>query len=443
MKRVNRKNCVVALAFVCIVMTMGTMGIAAVSSEYQCDMNWRQFEGDSVRLVLCRHPWVETIEPLIPEFEQLTGIDVNYDIYPEGEYYTKIRAGLAAGILEQDVFMTSYLDVPNYQQKGWIADLNPFLDNPELTDKDWFGWNDFYQGMHEGGSVNNANYIVPIMGTSQVLIYRKDVFAELGLTVPRTLEEVKEAAKQIRERTPLYGITLRGGEYLFAGLNGYVYSYGGSFFDDDLNPQLNSPEVIEATELYVETMKYAPPGIVAYDWDQINTALLSGAAAMFLDCCVIWPRVVNPEVSMVSDKVGIVPMPAGPAGPIGLLDYWSIGMSGLSTNRGPAWLFMQWATSKPTQLQLAKKGLFPPRQSLASNPVLVETLGEEFVNAVSISLKTAKPFCVFTEFWRWMKVVTTSVQKAELGQMSVEEALNEGQEELEQMVAEWRETQAD
>jgi len=439
MERRNIKRYILVTS-VCFLMAMGTVVTAAVSSEYQCNINWRQFEGKTVRLILNRHPWQEAIEPLIPEFEKLTGIKVKCDIYPEAEYYTKVRSDLAAGILKQDVYMTSYLDLPKYVENGWIANLDSFLSNSELTDENWFDLNDFYGGIREGSTLKNSLYIMPIMGTSQVLIYRKDILAKLGLRIPGTLEEVKEVARKIKEETPLYGITLRGGQYLFCPLNGYVYSYGGEYFDDDLNPTLNSPQAIEATKLYVDTLKYAPPGVVSYDWDEINTALLSGAAAMFLDSCVIWPRVIDPKVSVIADKVGIAPMPAGPTGPIGILDYWSIGISNLSKNKEVAWFFLQWATSKPIQLELAKKGIFPPRASLATKSELIEAVGGDFVDAVGISLKTARPFRVFTEFWRWMKVVTTSVQKAILKEMTVEEALNEGQKELEGMVSEWRKT---
>jgi ABC-type glycerol-3-phosphate transport system substrate-binding protein len=409
-----------------------------VPDPEEANINWRQFEGETIMLILNRHPWQESIEPLIPEFESLTGISVEVHAYPEATgYYTKLRTGLAAGSLKEDVLMTSPYDGPNYIDKGWIADLQPYYDNSQLTDKEWFDWEGFYESAKEGCTRGYFNQI-PIIGDCQVLIYRKDIFEQLGIEVPETLKEVENVAKTIREETPYYGATMRGGQYLFWPLGGYIWSFGGTFFDEEFNPTLDSPETIAAVQLYVDTLKYSPPGSVNYDWDEINTALLSGAAAMFLDSSVMWPRVLNPELSVVAGKVGVAPFPSGPVKRAGNTDFWSIGISNFSEKKEAAWLFLQWATCEATQMELAKKGIYPPRGSLAESSFLVEALGEDYVNAVSTSLENAGAFKVSTGFWEWMNVVTTAVQKAVLG-TPVEEALNTGQQELERLVAEWRE----
>ncbi len=446
-----RKNVSLAVLLGILICILGIASVSVLGNSSQvpgpekANINWRQFEGHTIKLILNRHPWQEVIEPMIPEFEALTGIKVKVDVFPEQEYYTKVRSGLEAGVLPYDIFMTSYLDVPNYMTKGYMACLDPYIDDPTLTDKQWYDWGDFFGGMRKAnawkGTVTTTPCVhtcAPIIGSSTTLIYRKDVLQKLGLSVPKTLQEVHDVAKTIKEKTPYYGITLRGGPFLFAGLLPWIWSYGGTLFDEDFNPTLTNLKTIKAVKLYVDTLKYAPPGAVSYDWDQINTALLSGAAAMFLDVNVVWPRVINPDVSAVVGKVGIAPMPSGPAGSFALLDFWSIGVNSHSTEKKAAWLFIEWATSKSTQLKAALKGIFPPRRSVANNPQLAKTFGEEFVAASSKSLETALPFKVSTEFWRWMKVVSTSVQKAILGQETVEKAMAEGQAKLEKLVTEWR-----
>ena len=47
---------------------------AALAYFRQAKVNWRQAEGQSVSLGLNKHPYTESLLPLIPEFERLTGI---------------------------------------------------------------------------------------------------------------------------------------------------------------------------------------------------------------------------------------------------------------------------------------------------------------------------------------------------------------------------------
>ena len=55
----------------------------------EANINWQQFAGTTLNIMLCRHPWQETIEPYFPEFEQLTGMKIVTTILPEAEYLTK------------------------------------------------------------------------------------------------------------------------------------------------------------------------------------------------------------------------------------------------------------------------------------------------------------------------------------------------------------------
>src|SRR5215510_16531020 len=67
----------------------------ALSYYRQAKINWRQAEGQSLTIGLNKHPFTESLLPLIPEFRQLTGINVEYLILPENEYFTKLVADLS------------------------------------------------------------------------------------------------------------------------------------------------------------------------------------------------------------------------------------------------------------------------------------------------------------------------------------------------------------
>lgn len=51
---------------------------ASLAYYRQAKINWRQAAGQSLTVGLNKHPFTESLLPLIPEFERLTGIKVEY-----------------------------------------------------------------------------------------------------------------------------------------------------------------------------------------------------------------------------------------------------------------------------------------------------------------------------------------------------------------------------
>ena len=70
-------------------------GESSLAYFRQAKINWRQFEGQKLTIGLNKHPYTESLLPLIPEFEALTGIKVDYLILPENEYGAKLTADLS------------------------------------------------------------------------------------------------------------------------------------------------------------------------------------------------------------------------------------------------------------------------------------------------------------------------------------------------------------
>jgi len=405
----------------------------------EANIDWRQFEGETLNVFFARHPWQEAIEPLIPEFEELTGMTVNLSKLPENEYKTRVPADLAANTFQYDVFMTEYYDAPKYQQEGWTADIQPFLDDPELTDADWYNWQDFFPGARDiatiGGQYTDR---IAITAEAQVLVYRTDILEELGLDVPTTFDELLTAAQTIEEAGEMSGITLRGGPAIWWPLYGVVRSYGGDYVEREegaLQAVLNSPETREAVQQYAALTQYAPQGITTFDFDEINTAMLTGQAAMYLDSSVIFPRLQDPEVSLVTGMIGIAPFPEGPAGRHGHSHYWTLSLAENSEKKAAAWLFEQWATSAPVQAQLSLEGILAPRASGWEVEGFNEVFPEAFISAVRTSLETAVISPANLQFFELMDPLRATVQNIILDETAVEEGLSEVQQQWESILS--------
>lgn len=411
----------------------------AMPKMENASIDWKQFSGQEVSVLMCVHPWQEAIEPYIPEFEALTGMKVKLVKIPEAQFLTKVPADFTAGTFAFDVFMSQYYDSPKYALEHWSADIEPLISNAKITDAEWYDWNDFFPAARDVAIVGDTYFDrVALTAEAQILIYRDDIYQELGLSVPETFDELIENAKIINEKKDIAGMTLRGGLALWWPLTSFMRSYGGEYFDTDWTPLVNSKGSKEGAKVYIELTKYAPRGITSYDWDEINTAMLSGQAAMFLDSSVIYSRLQDPEKSTVVGKIKAAPYPKGPAGRIAHSHYWSISVAENSVKKEQAWMFIEWATSKRMMYRVGLKGVVAPRASVWEEPEFKNQFSPDFASALQETLKTAVISHAHTRFFEMMDILTGEMQKAILGEEDVNKALDFTQSEWEKIIADWK-----
>ncbi len=109
---------------------------------------------------------------------------------------------------------------------------------------------------------------VAMMVNTQHLMYRKDVFEEMGIAEPTSWEEVYAAAAKIKESgkmdTPL-GATMKSGWNLAQEMVNMLPGHGGKFFNDDNTPAVNSPEGVAALETMKAALEYTDPEVLVSD----------------------------------------------------------------------------------------------------------------------------------------------------------------------------------
>jgi multiple sugar transport system substrate-binding protein len=172
-----------------------------------------------VTIGLNKHPFTESLLPLIPEFRRLTGINVEYLILPEAEYFTKLAADLSQQRGEFSVIMTGPVRNWQFVTADWILPLDPFLSNPKLTDAAWYKFDDFYpallvanrwNGKIGDGVGEGPIYSIPVLEESYIVAYRKDIFDQYNIKVPTTMNEMVEAARLVKKNAGISGIVARG-----------------------------------------------------------------------------------------------------------------------------------------------------------------------------------------------------------------------------------------
>ena len=360
------------------------------------EFDWKSQAGSEINVLLISHQFVDAVQPLIPEFEEKTGIKVNIEVLAEQAGNEKILADLSSRAGTVDVFMTSPLGNWQFATAGWIEPLDGYLENPALTDPAAYKVEDFYQGILNSnrwtreplkGIGEGPLWALPINSESYLMAYRPSVFAELGLEVPETYADLLAIADKLDDGGAKYGLVTRFDTYWdlpYLTFGTMLQSYGVEMLDAEGNLGICSDASIAATNDFVTLIKAASPeGAGAFTWYEAQQGFSAGQYALsFNEADLFAPVYENPDQSAVSDDVGYAPTPLGPTGERKAGAWiWSLSMNASSTKKDAAWLFLNWVTSQDTMIATHLGGnMNPVRASAWENPevaALVDSWGAE------------------------------------------------------------------
>lgn len=439
-----------------IVLLLSTLLVPFASAQ-ESDINWRQFEGAELTALLVSHPFVDALEPLLPEFEELTGIEVTLEVLAEQPAFEKLLADLTSGAGTYDIFMTSPLNNWQYATAGWIEPLDDYLNDPELTSSA-YDVDDFAPGIWGAGRWTREPmtgvgegpvWAVPINFESYLLAYRPSILEENGLEVPTTYAELLEIAPQLH--TPeegVYGVITRFDKYwdlTFLTFGTMLESYGVQMINEDGELEICSPESVAATEDFIQLLKTASPeGAGAFTWYDALQGFASGQYALSLNEADLFaPVYEDPDQSEVSDDVGYAPTPLGPDGERKASAWiWQMSMNSASQNKGAAWLFLQWLTSKETMVKTHLSGnMNPVRASAWEDPevsAMVMEWGAEpgqYLETVQTMAEAAGiRFPPHPELTRMLDRWAEAIQQSYFGQGNVEDNLCQAEEDIERIL---------
>lgn len=357
--------------------------------EASGEFDWQRYEGEQIRVSSLQFPWQEAIAERIPEFEELTGIDVEFEALPEAQFRQRLQVELTSGSSDVDVYATSpQNDAARFVQLGWYEDLNGLLEDESLTSPD-YDFDDFGDGVIESQTYNGSLVSIPTVVETQMFFYRPSILAEHGLEVPTTVAELEDAAATLAEDADVIPYASRGKRAAaVTQFASFLYNHGAEFIDDEGNAAFASPEGIAAFETYGRLLReYGPTGSVNNSWEELLPLFQQGQIAMWNDNSGQGPSVLDPTVSSVADDVEFAPMPTGPEADTQTFFGWSTAISSQSEKVGPAWLFVQWATSPEMVEELqVEEAVVGGRESAAFG----EDVSESFVQAFQSSLADSR-----------------------------------------------------
>src|SRR5207248_1885542 len=288
----------------------------------------------------------------------LTGISVVTDFQLETAFLGALPIKLAGGSRTPDIFM--FLTYGQGISAGWLEPLNTHYSDRSLTDLGWYDESDLLKtaGAFPVWS-NGERYAFPITSEAVTLFVNSDALAAKNLPVPRTFDELLATAKTVKTNE-MSGIAMRAqasGNSSPAAMS-YVFSYGGHMVKGN-KAAFASPEAIAAVAIYGETLRQAGPiGVGSYEWYHVLNDFVQGRTAMAIDSSVLAKDISDPANSRVAKQAAFAAFPhADGRSPVPFMSHWQACINSRSQNKRAAFLFLLWATSKPTSLQTAASGL--------------------------------------------------------------------------------------
>ena len=219
----------------------------------------------------------------------------------------------------------------------------------------------------------SALLAIPAIQSCLSLIYNRDIFDRRGLAYPDdrwTTDDLLRAAQALSAED-VYGLAVPvKWSYWWTP---FQTGYGGSLFDAQNLPSLNSGRSAEALAFYLsleQKYKLVPPGMHP---ESMKTAFAQGKAAMVVDGPWNWGAYLDAGLNLGQALLPVVKETGLRMAPLLSFHGWSIATDSLQ--KPQAMKLALWLTSEPVQLEFARATFsLPTLQSLLEGPELREDL---------------------------------------------------------------------
>jgi multiple sugar transport system substrate-binding protein len=242
-------------------------------------------------------------------------------------------------------------------------------------------------GEQHGGWIPAAEQIAVIDGAwraipeqfpASAVLYRKDLFDEIGMKPDETWESLVQAGSLLKARGYPVGIQIsqRSNDALNTW-NAVLWSYGAGFVGrDGKTLTINSPETREALRLGIELYNRAmTPEVLSWD-DTSNNLFLASGRGSWINNPISALRTIEKENPELASKIYIGRLPAGPQGRFASASAYQLAIAKWSPNQAAAKAFLvDYFASLPEAFKASEGYNHPLLQAFLKKPMPI--LGEE------------------------------------------------------------------
>ncbi|TPW25750.1 ABC transporter substrate-binding protein [Pararhizobium mangrovi] len=381
-----------------------------------------------------------TVERDLKEFSKANpDINVEWNKVSDvpGETRKLYVTSLTARSPTPDVFALDVIWVGEFAQRGWLQPLNDLIPKKEIDE--------FNPALVSAATVNGKVDALPLYTDGIHLFYRKDLLEKYDLPVPKTWEQLVADSKKIMDgegNPQFHGFVSMWAkiEGLFMNWLAFVNGNGGGFYDADGKLAINSPANIKATQFMVDLLKkerLAPDSILNSRPDDARTLFQQGRAAFLMVQGFVYEPLAAKD-SPVAGKFDFTRVPyfeGHEDANTTTVGGWFLGINPNSKNKEAAAKLVSYFTGHDQQLSAAvKDNRAPTRPAVYKDPKIASAevlskFGKDYnFSVVRPSARTGK------DYPRVSDVMQLEITRALHGEKSVEDALNDAQKEVEQIL---------
>lgn len=355
----------------------GATAVSSANFEGTGPITWVQGKDNSGGMVQKR---IDEWNKLYPD-EKVTLIELSAEADQQRESFVN---NMQTKSDAYDVISVDNVWVSEFAANQWIMQLP----EEELANSD------VIEAVLNTGKYMDKLYAMPFATDSSIMYYRKDFLEEAGVDVPTTWDEVKSAIDAVRKVSGHENIGGFGGQFAkYEGLtccaSEFINTAGGSFYDDENNVTINSPEAIQGLQNLVDGFKdgYIPQESLEWKEEDGRNAFEAGNLLFYRQ----WPyEYANDLDKFGADKFDVAALPSIDGKTfVPTLGGHNCGISAYSKNKATALKFVKWFTSAESEkYALDTQTLAPILGSLYTDKDMLEKF--PYLTTLKKSLDSAK-----------------------------------------------------
>lgn len=410
--------------------------------------------GKTVRILGPEDPTFKTLHQFKSSLDEFCGGTIEIVNLPLDELHGEIMKNAARATSRYDLIA---VDLPWIGQLATQGIVDP-IDDIMLESR--HNPSDFHNAAFRGSSWQGRQYGLPIQPTAELLFYRSDLFAEAGLAVPRTTEDLLFAARVLhRSQLNLSGIVMNFGRgtpvahtfiQTLADFGHPIINLSklGDEFDvteiaaENYRPLLDTSAARNAAEFLIELAQFSHKESMVCDWDRRIRIFSRGHAAMTYGWSIRAAAFELDETSPAHKNVNFVSHPPGPgAATVSPIGGFSLAMPARLTaqRRKTSWKVMEYLT-RPELLKwyVMNGNLTSPRFSTSADPEVLASsalIGEVDAMERRGELQTW-PRPPIPEFSDVLSVLGDEIHLMLQGERSIDSALSHAQSRIDRLMRE-------
>lgn len=384
---------------------------------------------ESINVFLIPSPSADAMKAMTPAFTEATGIDVEFTEVEYGTAHQRALLSIQSGQAAFDVVQFDNTFLAAFAKAGALTDIGEWVVNSAEYDI-----NDIPTSLQNYGDFDGVKYGLMLSTEPYIQWYRGDIYDQLGLQPATTWDEYKANAEAIQDSGLASGQMMGFGPNTTWWWMQLVWSYGGTLYDSDFNPTVNTPEAVAATEYYKSLLPFSPQGALGATGDDVTLQFVGSDIGQMIQYSGYAAGVFDPESSPNAANIRVAPVPAGTVNTVELAG-WNIGIPSDAPSPECGWQFLEYMLGKTNAKTLLENGAAAiGRISIIDDPSLQEQY--PYLSLLNIApdvvVNTYPQIVVWPEF---DKVASDNLAKILSGEVEVQAGLDAMQAALEPVMA--------